>query len=207
MPDGLLNLVALLGSNAVILFALEWWRESHREKRQREIAHLQDQLHHLYSPLHFLICQNETLLEQSNKIMKEYKGYFEGKQWAPEAHKSLEQAALSTIELSNQYCRRIVDNNSVILDILRDHWHLIDDDDLEVFADVQTHVIRHKFEFEQNAVPDIPLPIVLNLGRVHFFHRDWAARIKEKWTAKRSQISCAPKKYENQLTRRIWGSP
>jgi hypothetical protein len=202
--------LSLLGAGflgAVIVFFLEWYKDTRAETMQRKCAYLTDQLRYLYGPLHFFMSQNRELFAHCDRISEQYTGYFEGKQWAEAGRKSVEKQAMATIALSNKYVQRVRDNNRIVLDILQSQWYLIDDDDIEIFSTIQVHVIRDLEEFATAGAREVPLPIILNLGNVHFFTHEWASRVKEKWAAKRDELRTFTTRRTPALVRPSAGTP
>ncbi len=172
----------------LIIFFFQWYKETRTESRRRHVGYLQNQLHDLYGPLHFFLSQNEQLVKHSVEIDRQYKDYFEGKQWADEAMKRIEEQALATIHLSNRYSEKVTENNTAMVDILQTQWYLIDEDDIELFSSFQTHVIRHHIEFAENQAKGVPLSIRLKLGNVRFYDPESATRVRQKWNAKRDEL-------------------
>ena len=192
MSEGLLDFLRLLAAGslgALILFVLGWYKDIRAERLRRRSAYLQDQLRYLCGPLHFFMSQNRQLHEHGHKIWKEYEHHFEGKEWSAEAMKNVDGQADATIALANKFVQKLRENNARIVDIFQSQWYLIDDDDIEFCSTFQVHVIRDSVEFADNGAKDVPLPIILKLGKVRFYDPEWGNRIKQKWTAKREESS------------------
>jgi hypothetical protein len=101
--------------------------ELERMKYRGEASYLEEQLRCLYGPLYFFIVQNEELLRLCGQIHSEYQKFFKGP-WSPDpdTRKAVGEETTATLELGNEYVRRVAENNVRVMDILEHNWHLAD---------------------------------------------------------------------------------
>ncbi|MGG7056407.1 hypothetical protein [Nitrosomonas sp. ANs5] len=118
-------LMSFLGGGFAVAVG-NWVNSSVGIRRQREIDHLKGQLQSLYGPLSFFAQQNEKLFALCGAFSDAYTREIVQKNWSQDekTRASVRADAETTIQLSNQYVVRVVENNGRIMEILEKGWHL-----------------------------------------------------------------------------------
>ncbi len=135
-------------------------------KKQREIANLQEQLKTLYGRLHFLVSQNQQCFKQGKKVTKAHLEESEGRQFPQENFQEVRAEADTSISVSNDYSRLVKDNNAQIRKLLEEIWHLIDEDDVEVFVGFLDNHTRMNVEAGDGASNRLPPSIARRLDPI-----------------------------------------
>jgi hypothetical protein len=175
---------------ALLVAVINWKRVDKTEKEKRHSEYILEQLKNLYGPLCFLSSQNEKLLLLSNEIVTAYGNEFEGKKWGkdPDSQKILSKQIDSTINLANEYAHSIKANNAQIVDILKNKYAFIDDDDIGIMMEFVVDSIRMNKEFEENVWKDIPIEIYFQLGEVSYSRPEFISTIKKKFLMKQEMV-------------------
>lgn len=165
-----------------------WAYSALSSARQREGEHLTAQLQTLYGPLYFFTLQNEKFFELCRKFDAAYTNEFVSKDWSQDqqTQAAVKKDADSTIDLSNEYVRRVVANNERVMEILEKGWHLIDSDDVEEFANFQVDFTRFKTEVDGALKP--PYSIYTAVGSISYMRPTMIGRVKEKVHAKEVRL-------------------
>lgn len=142
-------LLSFLGGGFAVAVG-NWVNSSVGARRQREIDSLKGQLQSLYGPLFFFTQQNEKLFALCGAFNAAYTAEFVGQNWSQDERTQATVCAdaETTIELSNQYIQRVVENNSRVMKILEEGWHLADSEDIEELSQFQVDFTRFKIEVE-----------------------------------------------------------
>lgn len=165
-----------------------WVNSSIGARRQREIDRLKDQLQSLYGPLSFFAQQNEKLFALCGAFHDAYTTEIAQKKWSEDerTQASVRADADTTIQLSNQYIGRVIENNGRIMEVLEKGWHLADGDDIEEFAQFQVDFTRFKIEMEGTL--KTPFRIYKAVGEVSYMRQPMIELIKQKVHAKENRL-------------------
>lgn len=143
-------LVVFLGSSvgaAAVTIGWEWWKG----RRQRELEVLQHQLEKLYGPLFYFTSLNQSLFGLYDEYHKAYRAEYIERKYASEARERVRGQAKALLEEANSYIQEVKENNQRIIEILQEHWHLIELDDLELFSTFHVDMSRLKRTQEEQA--------------------------------------------------------
>jgi len=90
------------------------------------------------------------------------------------------------IDAANSYVDEVVKNNLKVMDVLRDGWHLIDPNDVEVFSQFQVDYIRFlKLEDENETVKMIAQEYI---GDISYMRSKMMELVQKKWAEKRRRV-------------------
>jgi hypothetical protein len=171
-----------------------------RARRERQIAALQEQLRLLYGPVAVLARQNEQLFQFTTKIdganAKISDAY--SKCFAPgvEVNETRQEALLRagerTTNLANLYVKRVIKNNSRVMQIIDANWHLVEAIDRDTFSQFQFEYIRYLVEYKQKGLKEVPLSVLMDIGpQVAFMRPEMMARINEVFLSKQKSLEKA----------------
>lgn len=179
--------VSFLGGGLVSAIG-NWIHSTVSVHKQREVDHVKSQLQLLYGPLFFFTLQNEKLFELCRQFNSAYTKEFVSKNWSQDEHTqaSIRTDADTTIDISNQYVRRIVANNERVMEILEKGWHLVDLDDIEELAKFQVDFTR--FKTEVDGVSKTPYTIYKAVGDVSYMRPSMINRVKQKVQTKEARL-------------------
>ena len=180
-------LMSFLGGGFAVAVG-NWVNSSVGARRQREIDHLKNQLQSLYGPLSFFTLQNEKLFALCGAFNDAYTTEIAQKNWSPDekTQASVRAEADTTIELSNQYVGRVVENNGRVMEILEKGWHLADTEDIEELAQFQVDYTRFKTEVEGTL--KTPFRIYKAVGVVSYMRQSMIELVKNKVRAKEDRL-------------------
>jgi len=165
-----------------------WVYSTLSSSRQREVEHLMAQLQTLYGPLYYFTQQNEKLFELCGQFDTAYTKEFVSKEWSQDlqTQAAVKKDADATIELSNQYVRRVVANNERVMETLEKGWHLVDCDDVDELATFQVDFTR--FKTEVNGPLKAPYMVYKALGDISYMRPAMIERVKQKVHAKEARL-------------------
>lgn len=180
-------LMSFLGGGFAVAVG-NWVNSSVGARRQREIDHLKEQLQSLYGPLSFFTQQNEKLFALCGAFNDAYTTEIAQKTWSQDekTQTSVRADADTTIQLSNQYVGRVVENNGRVMEILEKGWHLVDTEDIEELAQFQVDFTRFKTEVEGTL--KTPFRIYKAVGDISYMRPSMMELIKKKVRAKEDRL-------------------
>ncbi len=182
-------ILSFLGGGVVAAVG-NWIHAGRFARRQAEIQYVLCQLQDLYGPLYFFTSQNEQLFKLYNDIHNAYSAYF-GRNWSQEAstQETIATGAQATINLGNVYVHQVRENNGHVVEILKDHWHLVDADDLRVFSEFQVDHVRFTTEVQNNQGKGVPFEISETLGSISYMRPEMIRAVEGAVRAKRVRLS------------------
>jgi hypothetical protein len=179
-------LMALLGSSAgaaIITALFQIWATM----RQGELQIIQNQLIGLYGPLYYFTCLNKALFDLYNNYHKTYNQEFKDTNIARESMEAVQKEATALLDEANSYINtEVMQNNTKILKLLEQNWHLIDPDDVEIFSKFQIDMARLKRSKGQSF--RTALSLKEHLGNVSFMRPDVIEAAEAKWRFKRNRV-------------------
>ena len=93
-----------------------------------------------------------------------------------------------TLEIANHYVRLIRDNNSKVVDLLRDNYAYIDPEDTEVFQQFIIDHFRMEREFKAQKPLEAPLDIYLKVGEISYSRKEFIELVKKRFVEKNKVI-------------------
>jgi hypothetical protein len=180
-------LMSFLGGGFAVAVG-NWVNSSIGARRQREIDHLKGQLQSLYGPLSFFTQQNEKLFALCGAFNAAYTAEFAAKNWAQDerTQATVRADAGTTIDLSNQYIKRVVENNNRVMEILEKGWYLADGEDIEELSQFQVDFTRFKTEVEGKL--KTPFAIYKAVGDVSYMRPSMIELVKRKVRVKEERV-------------------
>jgi len=191
----MLNLIsyviaALFGGSIVSI--IDWFRTYRREKRERHISILREQIQHLYGPIYYLVSQNKTLFQASANIHKAAEDAYFGKRFASSVLETVTKDVNKTIEIANRYIELVVKNNEKIMDILNNNIHLAEIEDYENFSifvkdyfrlQIETgRILKSEKEVDKtDSDPKLPFSVVLKLPRISFLDENFIKMVETRF--------------------------
>lgn len=185
-----MNLIFSFIGGGVAVAIIEWFRMIYSEKESRKIEYLNNQLKYLYGPLYCFSSYAEQLFELSDNIQKLYKSEYEGKNWSRDksTQDNLKIETTDTINTSNLYIAKAIQNNSVLQKIIEDNYSYCDLDDIEIFKDFLKDLARYKTEYDENGNLRLPHRIYFKLDNISFLKPEFIGRVKLKYEIKKKEI-------------------
>jgi hypothetical protein len=132
---------------AIAVAVVNHFQQHRAAERARRADRISNMMQDLYGPLSFFVGNNEQLVTQWSVIDGVYQKVYE-REWPPDeaTQKTIETETMQTIDVKNTYGRRIRANNARMVRIIRDHYHLIHRDDVDVLQAFVKDWIRLKVE-------------------------------------------------------------
>ncbi len=189
MENTLQLIISFLGGG-ILVALINWARTSRSEKMTRKYEFFKEQITKVYGPLHFFVGLNEALFALNDKFHKAYNEHFVNQNWStdPQTRENLSKKIGATLEIANHYVRLTRDNNSKIVDLLRDNYAHIDPEDTEVFQHFIIDHLRMEREFETEKPLATPLEIYFKVGEISYSRREFMELVKKRFVDKNKAI-------------------
>jgi adenylate kinase family enzyme len=192
MCDLISNWISAAIGAGLIVSIINWISASRKERRERHITILREQIQHLYGPIYYLVSQNKTFFQTSHDIHKAGEKVYSGIEWAPSAQQTIEREITDTIETANKYIELVEKNNEKIMDILNNNIHLAEIEDYENFSifvkdyfrlQIETgRILRSKKEVDKtDSDPKLPFRVVLKLPRISFLDENFIEMVETRF--------------------------
>lgn len=167
-----------------------WLHAGRAIQLQQELSALREELKYLYGPLSYITRTNEQLFSVNRTIHGVYGAEFIDKKWSndPLAEKRVHEKAEATLELANAYIDQVVENNKRALEILEQHWHFADLDDIDDFSQFKLDCIRLATEVRENMGRKTPDSVYRALGEISYMRPALIERVAQKVEAKQLRI-------------------
>lgn len=180
-------IMSFLGGGFAVAIG-NWVHATIAAHKQREVEYLKGQLQSLYGPLFFFTQQNEKLFALCGQFNGAYTNEFVAKNWSQDekTQSSVRKDAETTIEISNEYIRRVVSNNERVMEILEKGWHFIDGDDIEELAQFQVDFTR--FKIEVDGALKTPYFIYKAVGDVSYMRPSMIECVQNKVQTKEARL-------------------
>ena len=188
-PQEILNLLFSFFGGGVIAAIAAAILNNRSESRRRRVEFISLQLQELYGSLQFFTTCNEELFKLTDKLSKAYTVEYIDKTYSDNqlTQERLAQSTSRTLDLSNEYVRQVVQNNERILEILTNHYSLIDLADAEVFAQFIVDYTRHKTESGESGLR-APFEISNHLGAVSFMRPEFIEAVDKRFKEKQAEL-------------------
>lgn len=92
------------------------------------------------------------------------------------------------MEIINHYAGIVRDNNSKVVDLLRENYAYIDPQDTEVFQRFVIDHLRLEREFKTGKPLDIPLEIYFKVGEISLSRKEFMDLVKSRFVEKNNII-------------------
>lgn len=147
------------------------WSTNHINKRNQKIALLERKINNLYGPLSFLLLCTKTYIDNSNGLIEQHKTYFVPDKFSQllETQLKIDAESTATLDLSNYYFEKAIDNIQMIFKLISDNYSLIDNaEDESLINNFVGMFIRLSVEYINPRVEirEIPLEIQMNRGKM-----------------------------------------
>ncbi len=98
-------------------------------KKSKNIAMLENKINKLYGPLSFMLFCTKNYLDYSKEILKQHSEYFLPNKFSEDrdTQSRVSKQSEKTIELSNYYFKKVIENNQLIFKLIAENYFLIDD--------------------------------------------------------------------------------
>jgi hypothetical protein len=161
------------------------WSTNHINKRNQKIALMERKINNLYGPLSFLLRCTKIYLENCKDIKQKHKSYFVTDKFSQsqDTQTRVSSQSNATIELSNYYFEKVIDNNQVIFKLVSENYSLIDDSkDEDLINNFVEIFIRLSVEYINPRVErgEIPTEIQKNRGEMETIANDFIEKIIDK---------------------------
>lgn len=183
------HIISFLGGG-ILVALINWARTSKSERMARKHEFIKEQMTKVYGPLFFFVGLTEAMFALNEKFHKAYQEHFVDQKWSTDPHtrKSLREETDSTIQTINHYARIVRDNNSKIMDILRDNYAFIDPEDTEVFQQFAVDHLRMEREFKEEQPLKTPIEIYYKVGEISYSRKEFIEHVKKKFAEKNRAI-------------------
>lgn len=182
-----------------------WLHAGRAIQIQQELSALREELKYLYGPLSYITRTNEQLFAMNRTIHGVYGAEFIDKKWSkhPLTQERVHEKAEATLDLANAYIDQVVENNKRALEILEQHWHLADLDDIDVFSQFKLDCIRLATEVHANMGRKTPDAVYRALGEISYMRPALIERVAQKVETKQFRIEVLLRPW----WKVTWGSP
>jgi hypothetical protein len=186
----MLQLIISFLGGGILVALINWVRTSRSERAARKHEFIKEQMTRVYGPLFFFVGITEAMFGLSDKFHKAYTEHFVDHKWSSEPYTqaNLKKDSTATLEIANHYVGIVRDNNSKILDILRDNYAYIDPEDTEVFQQFIVDHLRMEREFKVEQPLETPLEIYLKVGDISYSRKDFIELVKKRFAEKNKII-------------------
>jgi len=169
---------------------LDWLRAAKSERTTRRIEYINSQLRELYGPLQFYTSRNAAIFELDDSFQKAYHKEFIEKQWseASTTQDRVNQWANQTIALRKEYLAQIHKNNERILEILENHYSLIEPDDAEILTRFVVDYVRMRTENDESGRFRTPHLIYKQVGDISFMRPEFINLIDKRFKEKKAEL-------------------
>lgn len=185
MENTLQLIISFLGGG-ILVALINWARTSRSERTTRKHEFFKEQITKVYGPLYFFVGLNEALFALNDKFHKAYNEHFVNQNWStdPQTRENLSKETGATLEIANHYVRLTRDNNSKIVDLLRDNYAHIDPEDTEVFQQFIIDHLRMEREFKTEKPLETPLEIYFKVGEISYSRKEFMELVKKRFVDK-----------------------
>ena len=189
--EEIIRLVFSFLGGGLVAGILAWVRTNRADRIGRRVAFLRAQIEHLYAPLHFFAAQNRSFFELNDKLNQAYTAEFVDKKWSNNeaTQESIRRQADAALELANKYISLVTKNNDRILEILRDNFAYIDDDDVDTFRRFLVDYTRMRTELDPEARLKTPFLIYKHVGEISFMRPEFIEQVESKFREKRKKLA------------------
>jgi hypothetical protein len=186
----MLQLIICFLGGGILVALINWFRTSRSERTSRKHQFLKEQITKVYGPLCFFVSLTEALFALNDKFHKAYNEHFVNQNWSkyPHTRENLSKATDATLRIANHYVGIVRDNNSKIVDILRQNYAYIDPEDTEVFQQFIIDHLRMEREFQAEKPLETPLEIYLKVGEISYSRKEFMDIVKKKFSEKNEVI-------------------
>jgi hypothetical protein len=186
----MLQLIISFLGGGILVALINWARTSRSERAARKHEFLKEQMTKVYGPLFFFVGITEALFALNDKFHKAYEEHFVDQKWSSDPHtrENLSKEIKVTLEIANHYVRIVRDNNSKVMDILRDNYAYIDPEDTEVFQQFIIDHLRMEREFKAEEPLETPLKIYLKVGEISYSRKEFMELVKKRFAEKNKAL-------------------
>ncbi len=182
-------IVSFLGGG-VVGALLNWIRAERADKKERKIKFLNDQIRELYGPLYYFVSQTEKLFELDDRLKKAYIDKYENKDFSSDVktQEAIEEQMSKTLNVTNEYMKKVIENNIRIKEIFDRNYSLMDPDDLDIFLTFYEHYIRYNVEIDSAGRTITPVKIYKQVGNISFLKSEFIDKVKTKFLEKKNAL-------------------
>ncbi|MFC7780276.1 hypothetical protein [Legionella taurinensis] len=169
------------------------WNTNHINKRNNRIARLEHKINNLYGPLAFLMRCTLIYLENSRGLIQQHQDYFVPNKFSQslDVQSKVDSQSNATIELSNYYFDKAIENNQLIFKLISENYSLIDSEEDEgLINEFVGMFIRLSVEYinPQIQIGEIPIEIQNNRGKLGTIASDFIDHIITKSKLLKEQL-------------------
>ena len=186
----MLQLIISFLGGGILVALINWARTARSERTTRKHDFVKEQITKLYGPLYFFVGITEALFALNDKFHKAYHEHFIDQKWSSEPYtrENLRKETDATLQIANHYVGIVRDNNSKILDLLRENYAFIDPEDTEVFQQFIIDHLRMEREVKAEQPLETPLEIYFKVGEISYSRKEFMELVKTKFLEKNRVI-------------------
>ena len=176
-------ILGFLGGGAVgglVTMFGNFWMERNRRKGDL----LKMQLCNLYGPLQFFVSSNQEIFKHAYRIEQAGQNEFGG----PVDSELRTKKIHATIDVNNEFFELVKTHNSRMLEILTNHYDLIEPEDAEAFAQFAVDCFRRNVEFDQTGKWKVPLDLHSHLPPIHSLSPEFANVVNRRFNEKSTDL-------------------
>jgi hypothetical protein len=182
---------AAIGAGLIVAL-IDWVRTARREKRERYVSILREQIQHLYGPIYYLVQQNKICFQTTDEISEAVQKEYSENTFAESSQQRVVNAIKRTFDTRNEYIELVKRNNEKIMDILNNNIHLAEIEDYEKFSMFIKDYFRLQIETERIlikeegtdktiSIPKLPSNIVFKLPKISFMDPKFAKMVEARF--------------------------
>lgn len=179
-------------SGGLVTYLISFFLTTKIDKKKRIQERLKEQIEILYAPVYFLLKQNTFYYNYSANIQDAWENVFvEKNQNGYDIKDAITEAEINK-KVQVFYITKIIENNNLILELIKKSFMYIDFDDLEIFekfindcsianAD-QVYSLRNT-----NISDEVWSKISSQLGAIYYYNKSFINRIESKYKKKKDE--------------------
>jgi hypothetical protein len=176
---------SVLGSGLIVgVIGFLYNAKLDRKRRRAEL--LDAQLRELYGPLQFFASCSQNIYEHAWKIEEAYEQEFAAENASKHSGRTEEIDA--TLNVNNEYFELINVNKQRMVEILTNHYALIEPDDAEAFAGLLIGSVRRDTEFNRLGGLKLPREIYKRLGDISCLPPEFVKVVERRYKEKKAEL-------------------
>ena len=162
------------------------WNNARLDRKRRRAEFLDSQLRELYGPLQFFASCSQSIYGRAWKIEQAGGQEYGGENWSK--HSGLDEKIQATIDVNNEYFELVNANRRRMVEVLTNHYALIEPDDAEVFSEFLTDSVRHDTEFNKSRGLKLPLEVFHHLGDICTLRPEFVKLVERRFREKKADL-------------------
>jgi hypothetical protein len=156
--------------------------------RERRAEFVKAQLQNLYGPLKFLTDWSVELYDHANNIQAAYKTEYIEQEYSrnPATQQVLSERSGQTLDVANRYVRCARENSESMRQILRDNYHLLEANDIELVTQFLLDHTRIEIEKGEGGL-EVPVEVLQRIGNIPGLRSEFVQMVNTRFVQKQSE--------------------